>query len=601
MILLRSLQRRLRQCYLSGLAVLPDAGPPLAARGRPAAPRCWPVLCLLTLLCLLPCGAVASESSLRLVRGIYVELCIGSSIPLEWTAQVPEYSLAVPRDAPFVGLRVDVAHGETEEEQFSDEIFLRLPFRGLAIAMQPGRTSEWVEVYSNESAVLKLGVGPAEYTIYMIRSHIASNGLGEFPDPARRYPPPGTLSGLALWDSLGEAAHMSWFSPRTSMYYASISDGARDVRLVATANDPAAELEWRLNGGKWDFLVSGLTSAPARCSQGGWTLLEVRVRSTLALAIGQVSDYLIYQVAVTKELVCHPKCRTCRGPQSDQCTSCYAPLVHHVGKCLYTACKDVTTYFSFDVEECVSCHPSCHECQDGSAEGCIICPTGRFLLTSSVLDTSGECVVACPVGFFVQPLSQRCQRAPATDSLSELSFFIRLELRITVDELVQESDMLQRILRAAADLLQLSPLDVRYHRWDKASGGYGVDYYFEVENPFLSRHEVTERVTVDKWFAGLPVPVDRVIALSRGEMFPPPVGPKPPPLIPSWLIAAVLGALSGLLILCPMYHVYFIRNYWKKTPYRPETQTQIQFVGHVLEEAPDWVIHKVATKDRGVQ
>merc|ERR1712194_988637 len=103
-----------------------------------------------------------------------------------------------------------------------------------------------------------------------IRSYIASNGLPEFPDPARSYPPTGTLTGLTLWDSLGTPAHMAWFTPRTSMYYASISDSARDVRLVATANDPDAELEWRLNGGKWDFLVSGLTSAPARCSENGW-------------------------------------------------------------------------------------------------------------------------------------------------------------------------------------------------------------------------------------------------------------------------------------------------------------------------------------------
>jgi len=251
---------------------------------------------------------------------------------------------------------------------------------------------------------------------------------------------------------------------------------------------------------------------------------------------------------------------------------------------------------------CMPCDESCEECQDGTTEGCIICPTGRFLLTASVLEPAGACVVACPFGFFVQPLSQRCQRAPATSSkLSEQAFFIRLELRMTVDELLQESDMLQRILRAAANLLRLSPLDVRYHRWDEAAGGYGVDYYFEVENPFLSRHEIETRVAIDDWFSGLPVPVDRVLALSRGELYPPPVGPKPPPLISPWIVAVVIGALVGLAVLCPLYHVYFVRNYWRKTPYRPHMDHQHKFVDHILQEAPEKVIHLVATKDRGVQ
>lgn len=538
-----------------------------------------------------------AEPGLELVRGVYLELCVGKSIPLEWSAGVSEYSLAIPRDAPFAGVRVAIGRGETPEEEFAGTLALRVPLRSLAFTLEPGLPSEMVSIDSNFSTVLKIDIATAEFTVNVIRALIASNGQGETPDPARQYPPPGTLSGLALWDSMGQSAHMAWFTPRTSMYYASIQAQALDVRLVATPNDPGAELEWRRNGGKWDFLVSGLTSAPARCSENGWTLLEVRVRSTAALATGHISEPLVYQIAITKELVCHPKCRTCGGPRFDQCTSCFAPLILHSGKCLYTSCRAAATYFDPMPEQCLPCSATCAECTDGSSGGCTSCPAGRFLLTASAIDVAGECVVACPFGYYVQPLSQRCQRAPAS-SIASQSFYIRLVLRISVDEFQQEQDLLQQILQVAAELLRVSPQDVRFHQWDEANF-FGVYYYFEVANPFLKLDEVDERFTIDQWFGAMPVPVDKVSALSQSEMHPPPLAEKPEPLLPPWAWAAMIGGLAGLAIICPLYHFYFIRKHWELTPYRPDTFGQPQFVEHILKEAPDKVINLVAVKDRG--
>lgn len=550
----------------------------------------WAALCASSLAAL---RVVGGASAVELMRGMSVELCVGKSIPLDWAPGVAEYSLALPRDAPFVAVRVNLR--VLEGEVFQERLAMRVPLKDLSFAMLPGEPSDFVEVDTEERTVLKVDVGDAEFTINAIRSRIASNGQVEQPDLARRYPPMGTLSGLALWDSTGRDANMAWFTPRTSSYYASVSGDARGIRLVATPNDPDAELEWRRNGGKWDFLVSGLTSASASISPSSWTLFEVRVRSAAALATKSVGgDPLVYQIAVTRDLVCHPTCRSCRGPSLDECTSCFAPLVLlRGGRCLYTSCQSRGSYFDSELERCLPCAATCVECQDGSTGSCTICPPKLFLLTPSPVHVAGECVPTCPFGYFVQPLSQRCQRAPIGARIEKVYF--RLDLRISPEEFSDEAALLSSVLDIAAETLNVSPQDIRFHRWEPSSSGFSVLYYFEVENPFVSKESIKQRTSIDDWFAALPVPVDSIRVLSVNELYPPPLVPKEGLPLPAWLIGAIAAGITGGLVICPLYHFYFIRMHFQKNPYRPHNEQMTLFVDHILKHATDEEVKKLAT------
>jgi len=291
-------------------------------------------------------------------------------------------------------------------------------------------------------------------------------------------------------------------------------------------------------------------------------------------------------------MVCHPKCRDCGGPGPEDCRSCFAPLVLYAGRCLYTSCQAASTYFDPDSEQCLPCDATCAECEAAGAAGCTTCPPLRYLLTASELDVAGQCLAACPLGHAVEPASQRCRRAPP--GLAAELFYLKATLRMSVDEFLENPDLLRSILLVAAEILAVSPQDVRFFRWEPTSLGLGILYYLQVENPFLRRRDVRAQLDIDRWFAALPVPVDDVEVLSRSQIDPPPVMPKPEPLLSPW-IWALIGAGAGcLLILYPLYHFYFVRKHFEKTPYRPNTKREAQFVQHVLDHAPEKAIVTLA-------
>jgi hypothetical protein len=463
-----------------------------------------------------------------------------------------------------------------------------VPLQNIHLPIQPGISSAWLNISTEQATILQLEIAGIKYAIRVIRSRIASNGQGVQPDPARLFPPTGTLAGLTLWDSMGHPANMAWFTPRASFYHTSISEAAHDVRLVATPNDPNAELEWRRNGGKWDVLVKGLTSSPAAVGTGGWTLFEVRVRSAAAEATGIVAEPLIYQIAVTKEQVCHPKCRSCTGLGLNDCLSCYAPLILHDGQCLYTSCQASGKYFDAGMKVCHSCHYSCRECEGGSARECTVCPPLRYLLVTSAAHVAGQCVVVCPFGYYVQPTSQRCERAPPSVSVER--FYVRLALRVTVDEFVEQPQLLQDILKVAAETLAVSPQDVRFHKWDPAAEGLAVHYFLEVENPFLKHRDVEERVLIDEWFAALPVPVDRVTALSYYQLYPLAAKPLPEPFIKIWMWLVLAIILGTVCVLYPLYRCFFVRKYFMMHPYKPRLENKEEFIEEVVRSAPPAMI-----------
>lgn len=556
---------------------------------------------LLSLLRQCMSGAEAADAVAQvtdLVWGVFVELSIGRSLPLEWTASVSDYSMAVPWDSALVGIRVALGRGETAEEEAvlieAGSFVLRVPLRGITLPFAPGEASEYVEIEEGEQTVLTVSIGNAEYTIRVIRASIASNGQGEHPDPAHKFPPLSTLSGLGLWDSLGRPARMAWFSPRKSRYFAAINAEAKDVRLVVSPNDPGAEIEWRRDGGKWDYLVPGMSSAPAAVSWSGWTLFDIRVSSSLALSLNAATESLVYQIAVTKELVCHPKCRVCYGPDSTQCLACFAPLILHEGRCLYTACPGQATYYNPAGLGCYPCHPSCGECQDGTSKGCTLCASTRFLLKTSVLDVAGECVTACPFGLFVQPKSHSCERSQS--NLKVEQFYLQLQLRVGVDEFQDNSSTLQDILRISAETLSVAASDVMFHRWDAAREGMGVDYYVEVENPFLTSDDV-EAIPIDNWFRVLPVPVDAVTVISYARLYPEPVPPLPEPLIRPWMWVAITVVATAIFILYPLYNFYFLARHFEKSRYSIDVTKHPPFMEEVLKNTPNARLTQMAKNE----
>jgi len=529
------------------------------------------------------------------VWGVDLQLSIGKTVSLEWTPDVREYSVAVPYDAPLVALRVPIASPEESEKETilqTQSLTMRVPQKNLVFALAPGVPSQWVEISTNMSTELTVEIGAKIYRIRTIRALIASNGRGQYPDPALQIPPLGTLSGLVLQDSFGAKARMAWFTPRQSFYYASIGYEARDVRVVATPNDPEATLSWRRDGGKWDNLVSGLTSPPAEVSSFGWTLIEVRVQSATAEALGLITKPLVYQIAVTKDVVCHPKCRVCNGPLENDCLACFAPLILYEGRCLYTACQENGTYFDLQKVQCSTCNSSCQECQDAGSSSCTVCPPFRFLLTASELDVVGECVATCPFGFYVQPANRQCQRVPPNLPLDH--FYIRLTLRTTVEEFTEQQDLWKQVLTVSAEVLAVSPTDVKFHRWDVSRQSIGIQYYIEVNNPFLTRNDIKERIPIDAWFAAMPVPIDGVLTLSERQLYKPPPGNLPEPLLQPWGWV-ILGAAAGIVfILFPMYHFYFIRKYFEKTRYKPKQDNKEAFIEEILNRAPEAEIKKIA-------
>eukprot|EP00928_Gymnodinium_smaydae_P045409 TRINITY_DN30274_c0_g1_i1.p1 TRINITY_DN30274_c0_g1~~TRINITY_DN30274_c0_g1_i1.p1 ORF type:complete len:618 (+),score=145.12 TRINITY_DN30274_c0_g1_i1:130-1983(+) len=600
-----------------------SAAPSAAAAGlRVAAGGLWrgSVHWLLRLLVVIAVAGRASVASaqdlLSRIGDIYLELSTGLSLPLQWSSRVLVYSLAFPNDATKVAVRVVASQsdeqdlsgstvsgavgssrvagenqGEAEDSSTSGGILLQVPGEGLQMPLTEGEASALIAVSTEEATLMQLRIEENVYSISVIRSRLPASGVAEGADVARTTPPQGTLSGLSVWDSLGKPAQMAWFQPRRSNYLASVSRGAWDVQLAATPNDPGAELMWRRNGGKWDYLVSGLSSVPVVVGAIGWTLLDVRVRSATVRALQSDAEPLVYQISLTREVICHPKCRTCRGPGPDDCLSCFAPLSLRGGQCLYTACAGLHTYFDDVVSRCRPCHASCVSCEGGQRWKCTTCPSLRFLATPSAADAAGQCVAACPIGYFVQPTNQRCQRARTSKQVVRL--YIKLALRVTLDDFLREIGLPQLLLRIASQTLAVSPQDVRFLKWEAGDMNLSVNYYLDVENPFMDPADV-QAITIDKWFAAMPIPVDQVRVMSHSELYPPPRPEKVESFMQPWMWGLIAAGVTSAIVIYPMYHYYFIKMHFRKVNYKPKQNRKVEFVQTILDQAPDTAMRMVS-------
>ncbi|CAK9108692.1 unnamed protein product [Durusdinium trenchii] len=513
------------------------------------------------------------------IREVYLEQSIGVSIPLFWRASRVTYSLALPRDTELVAVRLDA----TQETGSIEPFALHVPDKGLSTTLTPGVPSHYVEVPMGQPIQLRLDIRQLSYEISLVRSRIGFYGQGIWPDPAQLYPPEGTLAGLNLWDSMGTPAIMVWFMPRVSMYFASLREEAHGVRLAASPNDPDALVEWRINAETWQPLVPGRTSEVGEVAPYGWTLLEVRVSSSLVKTLSP----LLYEVVLARGSVCHPTCASCWGPSKTQCESCNAPLVLVDSKCLYTSCSSSSLYFNQSMESCQPCDSSCLECADGSPKGCLRCPPSRYLRPASSVAVVGSCEQSCLAGFFVQPSSQRCQMAPADVQVER--FYLRLTLRISVEDFLANAGTLKEVLRKSAETLAVSSEDVRFHRWDSAKEGLGVFFFLEVENPFVQHQKSEEWFSIDDWFSSLPVPVDEIRIMTQNQLYPPGAPDLQAPFLDAWTWGFIGAGAASLLLIYPLYSFYFVRKYRQQYPYQ-SGEGQELFVDEILDRSDHAVL-----------
>eukprot|EP00434_Breviolum_minutum_P024931 symbB.v1.2.022020.t1/scaffold1885.1/size149428/1 len=105
------------------------------------------------------------------------------------------------------------------------------------------------------------------------------------------------------------------------------------------------------------------------------------------------------------------------------------------------------------------------ECAEGSPDGCLRCRPSHYLRPASALAIVGSCEQSCLPGFFVQPSSQRCQTAPADVHVER--FYLRLTLRVSVEDFLADANTLTDILQKSAETLAVSSQELAI--------GFGVE------------------------------------------------------------------------------------------------------------------------------
>ncbi|XP_051278441.1 proprotein convertase subtilisin/kexin type 5b isoform X2 [Dicentrarchus labrax] len=102
---------------------------------------------------------------------------------------------------------------------------------------------------------------------------------------------------------------------------------------------------------------------------------------------------------------CHRACRTCGGPQFDDCDSCEDGFTLKDGECLEATqlalCPE--KQFRNSKGECEQCHSFCKTCSAAGKENCSSCYSDRFLTAQQT------CMSRCPSGTFANKASSQCE------------------------------------------------------------------------------------------------------------------------------------------------------------------------------------------------
>eukprot|EP00927_Polykrikos_kofoidii_P074031 TRINITY_DN70019_c0_g1_i1.p1 TRINITY_DN70019_c0_g1~~TRINITY_DN70019_c0_g1_i1.p1 ORF type:complete len:631 (-),score=59.38 TRINITY_DN70019_c0_g1_i1:151-2043(-) len=534
--------------------------------------------------------------SAAVLTSLEVLLSTQRRAPIAWSLAVLKYSLTVPSEAVAAALVAVVGPAFVEDT----ELTVYQSETGVRELLESGKASTFADVPTEEAARLILEVRHptwvANYTVSVIRSTISSNYVFPFPDRAEEVPPRGTLTWLSVHDSFGSLVRLDpqAFSPQRSQYIATVNMEMSFVWLVASKNDPdpAAELHIRLDGSDWTLLIPGVNSPTFAVPERGWLLVEIKVSSPAAAASGH--EALIYQVVVTREVICHERCRTCFGPGEEHCLTCRAPLLLFEGRCEITACPP-NGYFEWGSYQCRRCDPSCAQCDGPGLTACTFCPALRFLAAEKWEDSTGECVISCRGGTFADPASRRCRQPPlAPVKAFYLSFLFRVAfLDFQYDQRLQRS-----ILHTVAFVLGLSTSDVRSYQIVEDAGMLQITV--EVVSPFLLRSDA-DHLLIDSWFGAFEVPVDAVKSMSWDELHPPLPALPVEPWAPSWLLGLVGSLISGVVVVVPMYCVYFRRLSNTRKRYTARIGGDPVFVDRIVHQSPAWLIRRFVAKDTGAK
>ncbi|KAG7490700.1 proprotein convertase subtilisin/kexin type 5 isoform X1 [Solea senegalensis] len=101
---------------------------------------------------------------------------------------------------------------------------------------------------------------------------------------------------------------------------------------------------------------------------------------------------------------CHRSCRTCGGPQYDDCDSCEKGFTLDNGECVEGKTLPCSEgHFRNIKDECEQCHSTCRSCSAAEKDDCRSCHSGTFLTAQQT------CVPHCPLGTFANKVSNQCQ------------------------------------------------------------------------------------------------------------------------------------------------------------------------------------------------
>uniref|UniRef100_A0A8C4EH67 Proprotein convertase subtilisin/kexin type 5b n=1 Tax=Dicentrarchus labrax TaxID=13489 RepID=A0A8C4EH67_DICLA len=98
---------------------------------------------------------------------------------------------------------------------------------------------------------------------------------------------------------------------------------------------------------------------------------------------------------------CHRACRTCGGPQFDDCDSCEDGFTLKDGECLEATQLALCPEKQFRNSTANQCHSFCKTCSAAGKENCSSCYSGKGLLST--------CMSRCPSGTFANKASSQCE------------------------------------------------------------------------------------------------------------------------------------------------------------------------------------------------
>ena len=149
--------------------------------------------------------------------------------------------------------------------------------------------------------------------------------------------------------------------------------------------------------------------------ENGWLLIE---RSSCHETCP--ADSYVFSPSQKKCSICHSECKTCDGPNNNNCLSCdinndsYDLLLESSKTCI-ASCPDRT--YTFESTVCKACHVSCLTCDGSLVNKCLLCDTTNGLY-GWYYSNSKICTNSCPPGTYASNSVEKfCTKCHSSCSL----------------------------------------------------------------------------------------------------------------------------------------------------------------------------------------